>query len=76
MMDRVHSRQLGGMTCVDILAAELGGIARLNIGLSQLPVRSVERRDDRDRQEMYWQLVVGCVVILSVRTESWDAGGR
>ena len=30
MMVRVHGRQLGGMTCVDILAAEAGGMVGLN----------------------------------------------
>jgi hypothetical protein len=30
MMVRVHSRQLGGMTCVDVLAAESGGMVGLN----------------------------------------------
>jgi hypothetical protein len=46
MMVRVHGRQLGGMTCVDILAAESGGKVGLN--------RSVAGWDDRDMQEMYW----------------------
>ena len=30
MMIRVHGRQLGWMTCVDILVAELGGMVGLN----------------------------------------------
>jgi hypothetical protein len=30
MMVRVHGRQLGGMSCVDILAAESGGMVGFN----------------------------------------------
>ena len=30
MMIRVHGRQLGGMTCVDILVAESGGMVGLD----------------------------------------------
>ena len=41
MVVRVHGRQLGGMICVDILAAESGGMAGLNGELRHLPVRSV-----------------------------------
>jgi len=52
MMVRSHGKQLGGMTCIDILAAESGGMAGLNVGLGHLPVRSVQRWDDRDRQKM------------------------
>ena len=41
LMVRVHGRQLGGMTYFDILAAESGGMAGLNIELRHLRVRSV-----------------------------------
>jgi len=49
MMVRVHGRRLGGMTCVDILAAESGGMAGLNVESRHLLV-SVVRWDDQDRE--------------------------